>query len=118
VKICLVVVGMMLATVLCSGLFWLLVMPRFARQQIGRGAGIVIGIAFGALLVAIPVSAYCFLPERTLMMGGLIIIAWCLAVRASAWFTARKYFVPLLRTSAPLPDQASPEHPPAGSREC
>lgn len=104
----------MLATVLCSGLFWLLVMPRLARQQIGRGAGIVIGIAYGVLLVAIPVSAYVFLPERTLLLGGLIVIAWCLAVRASAWFTARKYFVPLLRTTAlTLPAQAPAERPPA-----
>jgi hypothetical protein len=96
VKICFIVVAMMLATVLCSGVFWRVVMPRFARKQISRTLGVVLTTAFVAVSIAIPVVTYFILPEPTFLLGGLIVIAWCLAVRACTWFLGRKYVAPVL----------------------
>lgn len=92
------IVGASLAgTVGASLLFWIGLMPRLAADRVGRAMRVGSLAGYGLLLLALPTAGLVFLSERTLPLVFALVIGWALAVRATVWFAARRFFLPRLR---------------------
>lgn len=92
------IIGAVLAgTVVTSAIFWLVLMPRLAARADSKGVRIALAVSFGLVLLGIPAAGFALLAERTVPTICALLIGWGMTVRASAWFAARKYFVPRLK---------------------
>lgn len=109
-----IIIGAVMAgTMAVSVGFWLVLMPRLASPTVGKGARIASIALFGAVLFAIPVIGFVLLAENTVPLICALFVGWGMAVRVTAWFAARKFFVPRLKAMqrADADDDASPPNP-------
>lgn len=91
-----IIAAVLAATTGVSVTFWCVLMPRLAGSKVGKPARVGAIIGFGVLLFAIPVVGWFALTERTVALICALLIGWGMAVRASGWFAARRFFVPRL----------------------